>query len=61
MKKYSPARVNVYWKLWPGFNLGLNKPSKNCVAQCGFRLGKLGNVAAQRVFVLEAGHEIPHV
>src|SRR6266404_6989058 len=46
LKKYSPARVNVYWKLSPGFNFGLNNPSKNCVAQCGFRLGKLGNVAA---------------
>ena len=46
LKKYSPARVKVYWKLSPGFNLRLNSPSKYCVAQCGFALGKSGKVAA---------------
>src|SRR2546427_4951197 len=46
LKKYSPARVNLYCAFSPGFSLRLNKPSKNCVAQCGFWLGKFGNVAA---------------
>ena len=44
--QYSPSRSNVYWNVWPGCSFGLNKPSKNCVAQCSFRLGKSGNVSA---------------
>src|SRR6187551_2880654 len=44
--QYSPSRSNVYWNDWPGCTLPLNTPSKNCVAQCSFRLGKFGNVAA---------------
>src|SRR6185369_3314280 len=44
--QYSPSRSNVYWNDCPGCSLALNTPSKNCVAQCSFRLGKFGNVAA---------------
>src|SRR5579884_1018785 len=46
LKKYSPALSNVYLKLCPGFSLGLNRPSKNWVAQCSFWLGKFGKLSA---------------
>src|SRR4029079_10608788 len=36
--QYSPSRSNVYWNDWPGGTLPLNKPSKNCVAQCSLVL-----------------------
>jgi len=35
----------VYVAVWPGCSLKLNLPSKNCVAQCSFRFGAVGNIS----------------
>src|SRR4051812_17015717 len=36
--QYSPSRSNLNWNDWPGCTRPLNKPSKNCVAQCSLVL-----------------------
>ena len=35
----------MYCAVSPGCSLKLNRPSKNCVAQCSFTFGELGNVS----------------